>query len=91
MHVPGGANVEVFWAGPGDHEVTMLVYERGVGITQACGSGACAVAAAPGRGISPATGSRVRMPGGPTDIALGTTIHMTTPVVAVASIDFPWP
>lgn len=48
---PGGVNVEfvnVLAAGPGDGVdvvVRMRVHERGVGETQACGTGACAVAA----------------------------------------------
>ena len=43
---PGGANIEIVLRGPGPDELTMVVYERGVGPTQACGTGACAVAAA---------------------------------------------
>ena len=46
---PGGINVEVVAAGPGADELTMRVYERGVGITEACGTGACAAAAAAAR------------------------------------------
>jgi diaminopimelate epimerase len=43
---PGGINVEFVALGPGDDEVTMRVWERGVGETLACGTGACAAAAA---------------------------------------------
>ena len=44
--VPGGTNVEFAWPGPGEGELTMRVWERGVGPTEACGTGACAAAAA---------------------------------------------
>jgi diaminopimelate epimerase len=43
---PAGLNVEFVTLGPGPDEVTMRVWERGVGETQACGTGACAAAAA---------------------------------------------
>jgi len=42
----GGRNVEFVTLGPGPDEVTMRVWERGVGETLACGTGACAAAAA---------------------------------------------
>lgn len=58
-----------------------VVYERGVGITQACGTGACAVAAV---GQLHEHGTRfVDLPGGTLDIALSHTIHMTGPVAWV--------
>ncbi len=41
---PGGQNVEVV-APPGRDRLRMLVWERGAGLTDACGSGSCAVAA----------------------------------------------
>lgn len=44
--VPGGQNVEFVTLGPGPDEVTMRVWERGVGETLACGTGACAAAVA---------------------------------------------
>ena len=37
-------NLEVVEAGPESHAVTMRVHERGAGITEACGTGACATA-----------------------------------------------
>lgn len=43
---PGGLNVEFATLGPGPDEVTMRVWERGVGETQACGTGSCAAAVA---------------------------------------------
>jgi diaminopimelate epimerase len=43
---PGGCNVEFATLGPGVDEVTMRVWERGVGETLACGTGSCAAAAA---------------------------------------------
>jgi diaminopimelate epimerase len=42
----GGINVEFVMVGPGRDELTMRVWERGVGETLACGTGACAAAAA---------------------------------------------
>jgi diaminopimelate epimerase len=43
---PAGLNVEFVTLGPGPDELTMRVWERGVGETEACGTGACAAAAA---------------------------------------------
>ncbi|MGH9288942.1 MAG: diaminopimelate epimerase [Acidimicrobiales bacterium] len=42
---PGGANVHLLTAGPGDR-IAIRTYERGVGLTRACGTGACAAAVA---------------------------------------------
>jgi diaminopimelate epimerase len=39
-------NLEVIAPGPEPHAITMRVHERGVGITEACGTGACASALA---------------------------------------------
>ena len=44
--VPGGQNVEFVSLGPGPEEVTMRVWERGVGETLACGTGAAAASVA---------------------------------------------
>jgi diaminopimelate epimerase len=43
---PAGLNVEFVTLGPGPDTLTMRVWERGVGETQACGTGSCAAAAA---------------------------------------------
>jgi diaminopimelate epimerase len=37
-------NLEIVAAGPKQHEVRMRVHERGAGVTEACGTGACASA-----------------------------------------------
>jgi diaminopimelate epimerase len=89
--VPEGINVELIAPGPADGELTMRVYERGVGITEACGTGACAAAAAAHRwGLCGADVS-VRQPGGPADIVIGETILMTVPVVRIAIIEYEAP
>lgn len=81
-----GVNVEMIRT---DGDTMVLdVYERGVGPTQACGTGASAAAVvAADWGL---VGDRidVTMPGGTAHIALGPTVVMTVPVVAVAHIDY---
>lgn len=86
--VPGGINVEVI--APSRHvgELDMRVYERGVGLTQACGTGACAsAAAAVAWGIAPAD-LLVHQPGGMVAVEVGDPIRMTVPVVHVATVDW---
>ncbi len=85
--VPGGINVEIVV--PDGDTLEMHVYERGVGLTEACGTGACAVAAAAARWELAGNDVTVRQPGGDARVALGDTIHMTVPVVHVATIDYP--
>lgn len=69
--VPGGRNVEFATLGPGPDEVTLRVWERGVGETLACGTGSCAAAVAfhhwgrVGRSVT------VHQPGGSVVVGLG--------------------
>jgi diaminopimelate epimerase len=84
-------NVELVSA-VGAGELAMRVHERGVGITDACGTGAVASAAA-GRewGL---VGDRVTVlqPGGPTGVDLsGATARYTVPVVFIARIEVSCP
>jgi diaminopimelate epimerase len=69
--VPGGANVEFVWPAPTDGELALRVWERGVGETLACGTGACAVAAAAHAHGEAGLRVRVHNPGGPLDVELG--------------------
>lgn len=85
---PGGTNVELVTTGDAG-SIVMSVYERGVGPTLACGTGAVAAAAAAHAwDLAPKT-VRVTQPGGDAEVELGTPAHLTVPVVAVAEIEWP--
>jgi diaminopimelate epimerase len=85
---PGGINVEVIAAGDVDGELRMDVYERGVGLTEACGTGACASAAAARRWELVGDRVVVHMVGGPTTIDLGgDEVLMTTPITFVGTAE----
>ena len=68
---PGGVNVE-FVQVTGDHRLRMRVWERGSGVTMACGTGACAsAAAAVSRGYCrPGVPVTVDLDGGPLEITV---------------------
>ncbi len=87
---PGGANVEIVQPAT-DGGLDMVVYERGVGPTQACGTGACAAAAAAHGWELVGESSTVHMPGGPVDITLGDPVLLTGDATSIAIIDVPWP
>jgi diaminopimelate epimerase len=80
---PAKTNVE-FSEVLSSEDVRVRVWERGVGETQACGTGACAVAVASSlRGLT-GRNVTVRMPGGPLDIEwTEDTVLLTGPVVEV--------
>lgn len=88
---PGGANVELLQPGMTPGDLDMVVHERGVGPTAACGTGACAVAAAAHGWELAGERTTVNMPGGPVEIALGDPVLLTGDVTSVAVIDTPWP
>jgi diaminopimelate epimerase len=84
---PQRVNVEFVALGPGDDHLTMRVWERGVGETLSCGTGACAAAAvAHHRGL---VGDQVvvHVPGGDLVIDLGTTIRLGGPVQHVFDVE----
>jgi diaminopimelate epimerase len=87
---PERTNVEAV-AVVDEHRVRMRVWERGVGETQACGSGACAAAVAAildGGCASPVT---VEMPGGSVEVGvdgeLGLTLTGTARRIYAAELD----
>jgi diaminopimelate epimerase len=88
-------NLEIVEAGPEPGEVTMRVHERGVGQTDACGTGACAAAVAASRWglVSGAPEIVVRMPGGSATVALDRPapgrVTLTGPATYVATIEVP--
>jgi diaminopimelate epimerase len=90
-------NLEVVEAGPEPYAVTMRVHERGVGVTDACGTGACAAAVAASRWglVSGAPEIVVHMPGGSARVALDRPapgrVTLTGPATYVATIEVPYP
>jgi diaminopimelate epimerase len=81
-------NVEFVVVGPGVDELTMRVVERGVGETQACGTGACAAAWAAHRWGAVGERVTVHMPGGSAVVELGDgEVHLIGPAVHIADIE----
>ncbi len=87
---PGGANVEVVRPGS-DGRLDMVVYERGVGPTQACGTGACAAAAAAHDWELVGERATVVMPGGAVEVILGEPVLLVGDATSIAILDAPWP
>ncbi|HET9730172.1 MAG TPA: diaminopimelate epimerase, partial [Acidimicrobiia bacterium] len=83
---PVGVNVE-FIAVDARDALTMRVWERGVGETLSCGTGACAAAAvAHDRGLVD-DHVRVLVPGGELTVALGATVRLGGPVMHVFDVE----
>jgi diaminopimelate epimerase len=83
-------NLEIVAAGPEPFGVTMRVHERGAGITEACGTGACAAAhAADAWGLAtPENGEIVvHMDGGDARVALGSELVLIGPSVFIATAE----
>ena len=84
----GGINVEFISPRPDGNGIDLRVWERGVGVTEACGTGACAAArAAHDWGL---VGSLVlvSMPGGDVVVELGDTAVLIGPAVSIATVDY---
>ena len=83
---PNRTNVEFVRVHPPDL-IDMRVWERGVGETLSCGTGACAAAAvAHNRGVVEEH-VRVRVPGGELEVTLGETVRLGGPVRHVFDVD----
>jgi diaminopimelate epimerase len=68
-------------------ELTMRVWERGVGETLSCGTGACAAAAVARRRGLVGYHVTVKVPGGDLSVELGETMRLGGPVVHVFDLD----
>jgi diaminopimelate epimerase len=79
---PNRTNVEFIAPSP-DGGITMRVWERGVGETLSCGTGACASAAVAHRRGLVGTDAVVHVPGGDLRVTLGDTVLLGGPVVHV--------
>jgi diaminopimelate epimerase len=85
---PGGINVEFISVGPTPEDLTFRVWERGVGETQACGTGSCAAAAAARSWGLVGDQVRVHNPGGTLRVTLDSDgIRLAGPVRKVADIE----
>jgi diaminopimelate epimerase len=83
---PNRTNVE-FVTVTGTDELTMRVWERGVGETLSCGTGACAAAAVAHRRGLVGDEVTVKVAGGDLSVQLGDTIRLGGPVVHVFDIE----
>ena len=76
----------------GPSSLTLRVWERGTGLTRACGTGACATAVAAIRSKRVSSPVTVTLPGGDLEIAWspGETIRMTGPATHVFTGETDW-
>ena len=88
--LPGGVNVE-WYRRRDDGDLELVVWERGAGATEACGTGACAVAAADAAWHGRSGAVQAHMPGGAVEVGLGESLTLTGPAVLVATVEVPWP
>lgn len=90
-------NLEIVEAGPEPDAITMRVHERGAGITEACGTGACAAALASARwGLADPTDGKivVHMDGGSASVVIhpgghdeAATVSLQGPTTFIATIE----
>ena len=71
--------------------VRMRVWERGVGVTSACGSGAAAVAWRLHRWGHIEQSVEIEMPGGVAEVLAGEAVELRVPVIYVADVEAPEP
>jgi diaminopimelate epimerase len=90
-HAGGGVNVEFIAPTPGTTDaIDLAVWERGVGITEACGSGAAAAAFVAHRWGLVGADVTVHMPGGAARVVLdGAAATLVGPSVLIAAVEVP--
>lgn len=88
--VPGGVNVSVI-APTAFDEIALRVWERGVGLTAACGTGACASAVAAHEWGWVGGRVRVAQPGGAAIVTVGSSLELEGPSEVVAECLVPDP
>lgn len=81
-----GANIHWVAATP-DGRLRMTIWERGAGVTQACGTGACAAATAANSWGLVAETVGVDMPGGSVEVTLGDTVTLAGPAAYIGAVD----
>ncbi len=85
---PEGVNLELIAPGAAPNSLSLAVWERGVGITQACGTGACAAAYSASRWGLVDGYAEVEMPGGSVRVDLfDDRAVLTGPAVHIADIE----
>lgn len=83
--LPTGVNVHL--VSPTENGVAMKIWERGVGLTEACGSGACAAAAIAALQRPEKTAFEVQMPGGAVMVEVGDELTLVGPSSYVAAVE----
>lgn len=83
--LPTGINVHLVT--PTEAGVRMSIWERGVGATEACGSGACAAAAVAALSRPDQTRFEIAMPGGSAAVDVGDELTLLGPSTYVAAIE----
>lgn len=83
--MPTGVNVHL--VSPTDGGVAMKIWERGVGITEACGSGACAAAAIAALQRPEQVAFEIEMPGGSALVEVGDELTLVGPSSYVAAVE----
>ncbi|WP_419926717.1 diaminopimelate epimerase [Candidatus Poriferisocius sp.] len=83
----GGVNVEFISPHADGRGIDLRVWERGVGATEACGTGACAAAQAAHNWGLVGSVVAVSMPGGDVVVELGDTAVLVGPAVFIATVD----
>ncbi len=84
----GGINVEFIAPHSDGHGIDMRVWERGVGVTEACGTGACAAAHVAQQWEMVDSRVPVSMPGGNVVVHLGETAVLVGPATYIAAVDY---